>query len=244
MENTLLERIQEELEMIESIYAEDGVIAEPAKQSTLHGDREHVECILKLTPNTGFNMEKIAVIVQARFSFQTSYPYDPPSFEFTSVKGLDDEQIDQIKLKFTEEAQLLTEQKKENTDETGFIYELHEKIREILTEYNDTVEGRCAVCLDRFCEDETKLKQEKFTDRNDLVRVDQCFHRFHLICVWRDWFMQRVKEKDQFGCEIEFKMPKHKRCPICRRNVTKEEIEYIRSQLTKHPEVDNQAYTD
>ena len=33
METTLLERIQNELEMIESIYAEDGVIAEPARES-------------------------------------------------------------------------------------------------------------------------------------------------------------------------------------------------------------------
>lgn len=52
----------------------------------------------------------------------------------------------------------LSEQKKENTDDTGFIYDMHEKIREILTEYNDTVEGRCAVCLERFCEDDSRLK--------------------------------------------------------------------------------------
>ena len=49
---------------------------------------------------------------------------------------------------------------------------MHDKIREILTEYNDTVAGRCAVCLDKFCEDDNKLSEEKFTDRVDLVRVD------------------------------------------------------------------------
>jgi hypothetical protein len=31
--------------------------------------------------------------------------------------------------------------------------------------------------------------------------------------------MNRVKEKDEFGCEVEFKMPENKRCPICRREV-------------------------
>lgn len=66
----------------------------------------------------------------------------------------------------------MADQKKENTDETGFIYDLHEKTREILTEYNDTVAGRCAVCLDKFCEDESKLAEQKFTDRPDLVRID------------------------------------------------------------------------
>jgi hypothetical protein len=123
----------------------------------------------------------------------------------------------------------LSEQKKENTDEEGFIYDMHEKIREILTEYNDTVAGRCAICLEKFCEDDNNLANEKFTDRVDLVRVDQCFHRFHLICLYRDWFMSRFKEKDEFGCEIEYKMPKHKKCPICRRIVSKDEIEYLKT---------------
>ena len=54
--------------------------------------------------------------------------------------------------------------------------------------------------------------------------------------------MTRVREKDEFGCELEYKMPKHKRCPICRRNVGKEELDYIRDQFKKHPEVDNSEY--
>jgi hypothetical protein len=35
-------------------------------------------------------------------------------------------------------------------DSQGFLYDLHEKIREIVTNYNDTVKGRCAVCLYKF----------------------------------------------------------------------------------------------
>lgn len=66
----------------------------------------------------------------------------------------------------------LSDQKKENSDDTGYIYDLHDKFREILTEFNDTVDGRCAVCLEKFCEDQSRLSIEKFTDRVDLVRVD------------------------------------------------------------------------
>lgn len=68
-----MEKVTTELEMIESIYAEDGVVAEGAKESVKHhegDDREQVECVLKLQPNTGFNMEKIAVIVLAKFTFK------------------------------------------------------------------------------------------------------------------------------------------------------------------------------
>jgi hypothetical protein len=61
-----------------------------------------------------------------------------------------------------------------------------------------------------------------------LVRVDECFHRFHLICLFRDWFMTRVVERDEFGCDLVYKMPKHKKCPICRRKVTEQETSYIR----------------
>jgi hypothetical protein len=41
--------------------------------------------------------------------------------------------------------------------------------------------------------------------------------------------MPRAKEKDEFGCVIEYKMPKHKKCPICRRVVDGLEMEYIKS---------------
>jgi len=114
----------------------------------------------------------------------------------------------------------MTDKKKENEDDSGLLYDLHEKMREIITSYNDTVKGRCAVCLEQFCV-EGKTEDENFTDRCDLVRIDHCYHRFHLICVYRDWFMQRKCELDSFGCVIQYDIPAIKKCPICRREVIK-----------------------
>ena len=93
---------------------------------------------------------------------------------------------------------------------------MYEQMREILSQHNDSLRGRCSVCLENFCEDEEKLETETFTDRGDLVRIDGCFHRFHLLCVYRDWFMQRKSEKDEFGNVLEFELPENKKCPICR----------------------------
>ena len=62
------------------------------------------------------------------------------------------------------------------------------------------------------------------------MRIDQCFHRFHLVCVSRDWFMRRVTERDEFGCDVEYKVPDVKKCPICRRVVEQSEIDYIKEQ--------------
>jgi rubrerythrin len=130
-------------------------------------------------------------------------------------------------------------EKRENEDETGLLYDLHERLREILTSYNDTVKGRCAVCLEQF----SANGEGCFTERVDLIRIDSCFHRFHLICVHRDWFMQRRPEKDDYGGTIEYKTPEIKRCPICRREVASAEITYIEKQFSLHPEVEDGGYS-
>ena len=119
---------------------------------------------------------------------------------------------------------------------------MHEGIREILTQYNDTLKGRCAVCLEPFCENEDQLETETFTGRTDLIRVDQCYHRFHLICLHRDWFMSRHTDKDEYGNVISYKLPEEKRCPICQRTVNKEEILYIADLMKKNPQIKNNEY--
>jgi hypothetical protein len=112
----------------------------------------------------------------------------PPQFEFEQCKGLDDDQIDEVFKRIEQELKELADAHKENGDESGLMYDAHEKIRDILTEYNDTLRGRCAVCLEDFLDEDHKTV-EKFSERQDLVRVDECFHKFHLKCIYRDWFM-------------------------------------------------------
>ena len=113
-------------------------------------------------------------------------------------------------------------------------------MREVMTKYNDTVEGRCAVCLEQFVNDGEK--DQSFTDRVDLVRIDSCYHRFHLICVHRDWFMPRQSSKDSYGGVIDYQIPDEKRCPICRREVDEKEVKYIEEQKEAHPEIDDGGY--
>lgn len=146
----------------------------------------------------------------------------------------------------------LADERKETEDDSGYLYDLHERTRDILAEYNDTVRGRCAVCLENFCVDsldeangtapQANVEDEKFTDRVDLIRISDCYHKFHLVCVYRDWFMPRFSEKDEYGGEIKFSIPEVKRCPICRREVDIEEIDYIKKQFSLHPETDDGGY--
>ena len=64
-----------------------------------------------------------------------------------------------------------------------------------------------------------------------------------MICVHRFWFMPRVSDKDEFGGIINYKTPEEKTCPICRRLVDKSEIEYVQSQVTMHPELEDGGYS-
>lgn len=51
----LLEKISEELEMLESIFSEDHVVHEKATLDKEAATRGSVSATFKLTPNTGFN---------------------------------------------------------------------------------------------------------------------------------------------------------------------------------------------
>jgi hypothetical protein len=42
----------------------------------------------------------------------------------------------------------ISTERQENEDESGLLFDLHDKMREVVTEYNDTIKGRCAVCLE------------------------------------------------------------------------------------------------
>ncbi len=127
------------------------------------------------------------------------------------------------------------------------MFDLHEKTSETLSKFNDSVTGRCSICLENFrsgefSENQELLQGEKFSDRLDLVRIDDCFHRFHLVCLYRDWFMQRAIEKDEFGGLIITEIPEIKRCPICRRSVEESEEELIKKLYCEHPEFEDNGY--
>jgi len=128
---------------------------------------------------------------------------------------------------FNFRAKALTEERKESEDDSGFLYDLHEKMREIISEFNDTVKGTCAVCMDNLCD--AAEAGVNFSDRVDLIRIDQCFHRFHLMCTHRYWFMPRHSHKDEFGGVVNYELPEEKSCPICRRLVDNAEIEYAQT---------------
>ena len=68
-----------------------------------------------------------------------------------------------------------------------------------------------------------------------MTRIGECYHRFHSICLYRDMFMKRHIEKDEFGGIIEFKIHTIKKCPICRSVISLTDVEYVRLTVNKYP---------
>ena len=50
----------------------------------------------------------------------------------------------------------MIKEKKETEDDSGLLFDLHEKMKEIVSSYNDTLKGRCAVCLEKFAGHESE----------------------------------------------------------------------------------------
>lgn len=69
MENiqALLELIEQEKDVLESIYVDEGVIVSPPKISEKH--QEQVTMVLKFQPKTGQDETRVCVIIQAKFNF-------------------------------------------------------------------------------------------------------------------------------------------------------------------------------
>jgi len=72
-----------------------------------------------------------------------------PAFKIVEAKGLDEEQIDTIRERF-ENALKDSFNEEVEEDEPGLVFGMFEAFREILSEYNDTIKGRCLVCLEAF----------------------------------------------------------------------------------------------
>lgn len=67
-----------------------------------------------------------------------------PHFEIVSYKGLDDDQVESLK---SEISLVLNVHFNEDAEEM-VLYNLHEDLIELISKYNDSVLGRCYICLD------------------------------------------------------------------------------------------------
>ena len=131
-----------------------------------------VSIVFNLTPIVGDESSKIAVTMSLRMLFRQGFPKEPPVVEILTSKGIDDDQMVDLRRELVEGMQVHCNEEVDSEEMTGIVFNVFEELREILSKYNDTLKGRCSVCLDAFAKSEQDLEEGKFTDRKDLVRID------------------------------------------------------------------------
>lgn len=114
----LLNKINEEVEVLESIFDGEGIVIEKptaggdqdvksTNDSGSHDDADDgtfaVQMELNLKPNTGFEEMKVGVLIHAKLIFGHNYPMKQPRIQLTQKKGLDDFLFDEILDKFNDE---------------------------------------------------------------------------------------------------------------------------------------------
>lgn len=109
-----IERLNSELEVIDSIFNGEGVIVRNAallytedgktttqgsdEHSTDEEDKQHVEtmCILNIMPNSGAEQVELRMQLHCRFIFDQAYPFTAPRISFQAKKGLAEQQFEHI----------------------------------------------------------------------------------------------------------------------------------------------------
>lgn len=118
-----------------------------------------------------------------------------------------------------------------------------------MSSFSLQVNGRCPICLEGFntiMSDKGVPKKAaeggSFLERSDLVKINLCYHRFHLFCLCHSWFDQLEDDFDDKGNVLfEYAPPKDKLCPVCRREVSPALIRWIlrNKSLFVHSEIND-----
>ena len=104
---------------------------------------------LAVVLKTGGDNAKVGLDFNCTLLINQFYPFNSPSLSF-SIKGVDDQMKEEIQHKVQAALDEQVREKREAEDPEGFLYNFYECISELLTKFNDTCKGRCAVCLEHF----------------------------------------------------------------------------------------------
>ncbi|XP_038220680.1 E3 ubiquitin-protein ligase RNF25 [Zerene cesonia] len=187
------ERVYEELQALEAIFAPDIVIKRE------DGVPKSVE--INVLPSTGDKSDEQYVRLTLEVYLTPEYPDSSPKVIMRNPRGLDDRILSCIQSDI--EDKLL-----ENIGHL-IVYELIEMVRECLTQCN-LPRGQCVICLHGFV-------------KGDVFIKTPCFHYFHSQCLSKHFIAGKKYYEEEIDKlptwqKIEAK-PYQQTCPVCRSTV-------------------------
>ncbi|XP_045498653.1 E3 ubiquitin-protein ligase RNF25 [Colias croceus] len=184
------DRVVEELQALEAIFATDIVInREDGKPKSLE---------INILPATGDNTEEQYVCITMEINLTPNYPDTRPDVVMKNPRGLDDNIMTLI--------QSGIEGKLVANPGNLIVYELIEVVREHLTMCN-LPQGQCVICLNTFVQGDVFIKTP-------------CFHYFHSHCMSKHLILGKKYYDEEFEKLPTWQkmeaQPFKQTCPVCR----------------------------
>jgi len=226
--------IEEELEALEALYPDDGLVVRRAGDAREDGSGastadektvRHTTVSLDVAPRTLDDETQQYVRATLCITLGDDYPATPPTVRLSNVRGLDDTRQAEVRRRLDDAC-------RDFSSDEPVLALLCETAFETLTELNRP-DGDCAFCLAPVADaDDADASAVPF------IKLMRCYHCFHENCFARWWRWRAAAAAEasaergahhEAASESKGKAvtPTHL-CPVCRVAIEEEDVRHVK----------------
>ena len=226
--------IEEELEALEALYPDDGLVVRRAGDAREDGSGasttdekavRHTMVSLDVAPRTLDDETQQYVRATLCITLDGDYPANPPTVRLSNVRGLDDTRQAEVRRRLDDAC-------RDFSSDEPVLALLCETAFETLTELNRP-DGDCAFCLAPVADaDDADASAVPF------IKLMRCYHCFHENCFARWWRWRAAaaaEESAERGAHHAAASASEGRaatsthlCPVCRVAIEDEDVRHVK----------------
>ncbi len=229
--------IEEELEALEALYPDDGLVVRLAGDAREDGSGastadekavRHTMVSLDVAPRTLDDETQQYVRATLCITLDGDYPANPPTVRLSNVRGLDDTRQAEVRRRLDDAC-------RDFSSDEPVLALLCETAFETLTELNRP-DGDCAFCLAPVADADTL--DDKSSAKAPFIKLMRCYHCFHENCFARWWRWRAAAAAEASAergahhaaasaSEGRAATPTHL-CPVCRVAIEDEDVRHVK----------------
>ena len=228
--------IEEELEALEALYPDDGLVVRRAGDAREDGSGasttdekavRHTMVSLDVAPRTLDDETQQYVRATLCITLDGDYPANPPTVRLSNVRGLDDTRQAEVRRRLDDAC-------RDFSSDEPVLALLCETAFETLTELNRP-DGDCAFCLAPVADADTRVDKSSAVP---FIKLMRCYHCFHENCFARWWRWRAAAAAEASAergahhaaasaSEGKAATPTHL-CPVCRVAIEEEDVRHVK----------------
>ena len=190
--------IEEELEALEALYPDDGLVVRRAGDAREDGSGastadekavRHTMVSLDVAPRTLDDETQQYVRATLCITLDGDYPANPPTVRLSNVRGLDDTRQAEVRRRLDDAC-------RDFSSDEPVLALLCETAFETLTELNRP-DGDCAFCLAPVADADTLDDKSSAVP---FIKLMRCYHCFHENCFARWWRWRAAAAAEESAC--------------------------------------------